>query len=85
MPSLPSFLIGFIVLACANCLSLIPAAAVSAMEETSRWCLVTAIAGLGMKTALKDILQVGWRPTVLIVAETPFLAPLVLSILWLAP
>ena len=81
-PSLPSFLIGFIALACANSLSLIPAVAVDIMAETSRWCLVTAIAALGMKTALKEILQVGWRPIALIVAETLFLATLVLSILW---
>ena len=46
----------------------------------SRWCLVTAIAALGMKTSLKAMAQVGSRAIALIVAETLFLAILVLAV-----
>ena len=34
------------------------------------WCLVIAITAIGVKTNLKSLLDVGWRPFVLIVAET---------------
>jgi len=47
----------------------------------SSWCLVTAIAALGMKTSIKALLAVGWRPATLLVTETLFLAALILVIL----
>ncbi len=54
-----------------------------ALKDISRWCLVTAIAALGMKTSLKAMAEVGGRAIALIVAETVFLAVLVLVIvLW---
>ena len=46
--------------------------------DVSRWCLVAAIAALGMKTSLKSLLEVGWRPATLLVSETVFLATLIL-------
>ena len=42
--------------------------------EASRWCLVAAIAGIGMKTRLADLAQVGLRPVALMIGETVFLA-----------
>jgi uncharacterized membrane protein YadS len=36
--------------------------------------LVTAIAAIGMKTQLKQLTVLGWRPVLLIVSETLFLA-----------
>ena len=39
-------------------------------NEASRWCLVAAIAALGMKTSFKALFAVGWRPVGLMVAET---------------
>ena len=58
----------------------IPAPALVALKGVSRWCLVTAIAALGMKTSLKAMAEVGGRAIALIVAETVFLAILVLVI-----
>ncbi len=46
----------------------------------SRWCLVTAIAALGMKTSLKALAQVGIRPITLLVSQTLFLTLLVLGL-----
>jgi len=40
----------------------------------SRFCLVASIAALGMKTRFRDILDAGWRPVALMVAETIFIA-----------
>ena len=47
-------------------------------NEASRWCLVAAIAALGMKTSFKALFAVGWRPVGLMVAETLWIAALVL-------
>ena len=80
---LPGFLIVFAALVVINSLGVIPAPVLVAMKEISRWCFVTAIAALGMKTSLKAMAEVGGRAIGLIVAETVFLAILVLAIvLW---
>lgn len=76
---LPWFLTAFIVLAACNSLGLIPPTAVDAMSDLSRWCLVTAIAAIGIKTALGDLREVGWRALVLVVLETLFLMAFVLT------
>ena len=80
---LPGFLVVFAVLVVVNSLGIIPAPVLAALKGISRWCLVTAIAALGMKTSLKAMAEVGGRAIGLIVAETVFLAVLVLAIvLW---
>jgi uncharacterized membrane protein YadS len=47
------------------------------MNDVSRWCLVAAIAALGMKTSFKQVFAVGWRPVGLMIAETAWIAALV--------
>jgi uncharacterized integral membrane protein (TIGR00698 family) len=80
---LPGFLVVFAVLVVVNSLGIIPMPALAALKGISRWCLVTAIAALGMKTSLKAMADVGGRAIGLIVAETVFLALLVLAfVLW---
>ena len=78
-PILPAFLLGFLVLAIVNSLGLVPAAAADAMGQISRWCLVAAIAALGMKTSLEEFAALGWRPLALVVGATLFLLALVLA------
>ena len=77
----PVFLVGFATLVVANSLGLLPSVALAAANEASRWCLVVAIAALGMKTSFQKLAAVGWRPIGLMVAETLWLAVLVLAIL----
>ena len=48
------------------------------LTDVSSWCLVTAIAALGMKTSFKSLVEVGWRPVGLLVAETIWIGALVL-------
>jgi uncharacterized integral membrane protein (TIGR00698 family) len=80
---LPGFLVVFAALVAINSLGLIPAPILLALKTISRWCLVTAIAALGMKTSLKAMAEVGGRAIALMVAETVFLLVLVLLIiLW---
>lgn len=85
-PLLPMFLVGFAVLVVVNSLGWLPPAVESGMQGASRWCLVLAIAALGTRTSLGDLVQVGWRPVAIVVGETVFVGILVLSgLLVLAP
>jgi uncharacterized integral membrane protein (TIGR00698 family) len=77
---LPGFLVVFAVLVVLNSAGVIPPAVLVVLKNISRWCLVTAIAALGMKTSLKAMADVGGRAIGLIVAETLFLAILVLVV-----
>lgn len=82
-PLLPPFLIGFIVLVAVNSTGLVPPLVVEGVNQLSRWCLVTAIAALGVKTSLKSMVELGLRPVLLLVAETVGMAALVMAmVLW---
>ena len=59
----------------------LPVAVAKGGSEVSRWCLVAAIAGIGMKTQLKELVTVGLKPVLLMLGETLFLAVLVLALL----
>ncbi len=76
---LPPFIIVFVLLVMLNSTGITPEWFRSVMVETSRWCLVTSIAALGMKTSMKMLFDVGWKPVMIIVTETLFLAGLVLA------
>jgi len=77
-PGVPLFLIGFAALVVVNSLGWLTAPVTGAISDVSRWCLVTAIAALGMKTSFRDLAAVGWRPIALIVVETLWIGALVL-------
>ena len=49
------------------------------LSNVSRWCLVVAIAALGVKTSFQQLAELGWRPVALMVGETVFLACLILG------
>ena len=74
---LPLFLLGFASLVCLRSLNVVPDAVVALANDVSRWCLVAAIAALGMKTSFQKVFVAGWRPAFLIVAETVWIAGLV--------
>jgi uncharacterized integral membrane protein (TIGR00698 family) len=76
--TLPLFLVGFAALVMLNSTGLLPKFTINIANEVSRWCLVAAIAALGMKTSFKALFAVGWRPIGLMVAETLWIAALVL-------
>ncbi|WP_232829504.1 YeiH family protein [Tropicimonas sp. IMCC34043] len=78
-PLIPGFVLGFLVLAALNSFGLIPAPIGVFLAALSRWALLTAIAAVGMKTDLRNVLQVGGGAIALIVAETLFLAIMVLT------
>jgi uncharacterized integral membrane protein (TIGR00698 family) len=76
---LPWFLVAFVVFAAANSAGLVPRTAADYLNHASRWCLVIAIAALGMKTSLAAMGKLGWRPIALMMVETVFLAALVIA------
>jgi uncharacterized integral membrane protein (TIGR00698 family) len=78
-PVLPGFLIAFALLVVANSIGLIPHVLIDLANDVSRWCLVTAIAALGMKTSFKELFAAGWRPLGLMLAETGWIAVLVFA------
>jgi uncharacterized integral membrane protein (TIGR00698 family) len=80
-PLLPWFAVAFAVLVAINSTGWLPQALTNAGAEFSRWCLVAAIAGIGMKTQLKDLATVGLKPVLLMLGETAFLAGLVLVLM----
>lgn len=77
----PGFLLGFATLVVLGSLGAIPAVVRQGLSSTSEWCLVIAIAALGMKTSITLLLQVGIRPILLMLAETIFLAAFVLAVI----
>ena len=75
----PGFLIGFFILALLNNLALIPDTVVQLIQVLSNELLVVAIAAIGLKTSLKQVVSVGWKPVFLLSIETVFFATLILS------
>ncbi len=83
-PLLPWFAVAFGLLVAINSMVTLPKEFLTIASETSRFLLVTAIAAIGMKTQLKELVMLGWQPVVLIVAETAFLAAVVIvAMKWL--
>lgn len=78
---LPWFLVAFVAFAAASSAGIVPKAAADYLNHASRWCLVIAIAALGMKTSLAALGKLGWRPVALMVAETAFLAAVVVAVM----
>jgi len=77
-PLLPWFLAAFLVLVALNSLLPVPKFIEDTGDTASRWCLVTAISALGIKTHFSRVLEVGWKPVVLMIFETLFIAALAL-------
>lgn len=77
----PGFLVAFVVFMCLGNSTLIPGNWLETIGRFSQYCLVAAIAAIGLKTELPKLAQLGWKPVALIAAETLFLASLCLTYL----
>ncbi len=73
-PLLPWFTVAFVVLMLINSTGWVPAQVQSGASNVSQAFLVLAIAGVGLKTSLKDVTQLGWRPVAMIFLVTLGLA-----------
>jgi len=78
-PLLPMFLVAFVVLVIVNSLGWVPDPAHALLTPVSSWCLLTAVAALGVKTSLKAMADVGLAPVGVMVGQTLFLAVFVIG------
>ncbi|MNT86689.1 hypothetical protein D3C72_2270070 [compost metagenome] len=74
----------FAALAALNSLGLLSHQVVEASSTVSRWCLVTSIAALGVKTSLEKLAELGWKPIVLMSSEAIFVAGYMLLVVYLS-
>ena len=81
----PWFLWLFVVLVIANSLGLVPMRVQRELADVSRGCLVVAIAALGVKTSFRQLALAGWKPFVVLLVETVWMAALVLGAVLVLP
>ena len=73
-PWLPWFVAAFFVLVALRSFDAVPTSLLAGGQTLSQACLVAAMAAIGLKTRLKLLATIGWRPIALMVAETVWLA-----------
>ena len=78
-PLLPWFLVAFIALVIVNSTGWVPGPAHDFLTPISSWCLLTAVAALGVKTSLKTLTDVGLAPVGVMVLQTLLLAGLAIG------
>lgn len=84
-PAVPFFLIGFIVLFAVNSTGLIPGVVIQPVANLAPVLLLVAIAALGIRTSMQEVMTIGLKPVLLIVGETLFIAAMVVAyLLWIA-
>ncbi|MGK6310730.1 YeiH family protein [Variovorax sp. DT-64] len=76
----PWFLWVFMGMVLANSVGLFTPGVRSGLDSASRGCLVVAIAALGVKTSFQQLARAGWGTMALILAETLWLAILMLCV-----
>ena len=76
---LPGFVVAFLLFAGFNSVGLVPAFIADASTTASRWALLAGIVAVGMKTSLRRVVEVGRDAVILIVAETVFIALVILA------
>jgi uncharacterized integral membrane protein (TIGR00698 family) len=80
---LPLFIVGFCALVALNSSGVIPSLLHRLLIDLSQWCLVTAIAALGIKTSLKAMMTIGFQPVAVLLMETVFIAIWILGGIYL--
>lgn len=78
-PVLPWFLVLFVCFVALNSLGVLPASAQAMLGTVSRWCLLAAIAALGLRTSLARFASVGVVPILAMLGQTALLAAFVLA------
>ena len=66
----PWFLGGFILLMVLGSTGVMPPNVGTSLADASRWCLIVAMAAIGMKTPLAEMRLLGFRPVAILVLET---------------
>lgn len=66
----PWFVVGFAALAVVDACGLVPAPIAGALRHVGTWAMTVAMAALGLKSSLRDLLTGGWRPIAAAAATT---------------
>ena len=81
---LPWFLVMFVLLFVMNSAGYISPTVTRPLADSASLLLLLAIAALGIRTSLKEVMTIGFRPVVLLLGETLFLAAVVVAyLMWL--
>ena len=80
-PLLPWFVTAFLALVLVNTFVPLPDFVGEAGNAASRWGLLAAIAAVGVKTQFKEVIEIGWKPVLLMILETLFIAALALIVI----
>ena len=82
-PTFPIFLIGFVGLFALNNVVEIPTIMADGLSQLATGLLLLAVTALGVRTSLREVASIGWRPICLLAGETVFLAAMILAFLLL--
>lgn len=77
-PLVPYFLVGFAFMVLMNTYGLFSTPMVDIINSTSRSLLVIAISALGIKTSFQSLAALGWKPIVMLIVETVWIASFVM-------
>ena len=78
-PILPQFVLWFFIFAAINSFGWMPQGISGVLSILSRWMLVIAIAAVGMKISIAQVMVVGWRAIIFVTVETLFVGSIVLG------
>ena len=80
----PWFLVMFVFLFVLNSAGYLSPAVAQPLADSASLLLLLAIAALGIRTSLKEVMTIGLRPVILLLGETLFLAAVVVAyLMWL--
>lgn len=82
-PSFPVFLLGFVSLFLLNNSVSLPTALTQCASDLATVLLLLAVTALGVRTSLREVTSIGWRPIALLGGETVLLAVAIASLLFL--
>ena len=81
--SFPIFLLGFVALFLLNNIVSLPVPLTQGFSQLATGLLLLAVTALGVRTSLREVASIGWRPIVLLAGESLFLAAAIASLLLL--
>lgn len=80
--TVPGFLIAFVILMMINSFFNLPEFITNPAESFSRFALVIAITAIGMKSNFAKLKSVGFKPIILMLIETLWIAGFILTAIW---
>ena len=83
LPGFPLFLVGYVGLFVLNNVVEIPPIMTDGLSQLATGLLLLPVTALGVRTSLREVTSIGWRPMCLLAGETVLLAAIILGFLLL--